>query len=220
MSKKKFSIQSVLLEIFIVIVGISIAFWLNNWGEERKERSLEQEFLKTLRSELATDSAAFAYQIGENRENVKRLFSFVKTLREKDYENDSIQWFIGSFLNRNNWIINANTFEILKSGGKLDIIQDFELRTEISQFFRIRTYQTERMLEIIQSFLDNQMHVYLTKNTDYFIQNSPDRAFVRDTEFQNLLANWADQNDEKLSLYEDILEHITYLISKLDEQLK
>ncbi len=220
MAKSKFSLKTVLLEIFIVIVGISIAFWLNNWGEERKERRLETEFLKTLRSDLATDSAAFAYQIEQNERNLGHLNSFVSALRNKDYENDSINWYIGTFLNRNNWIINANTFDILKSGGKLDIIQDFDLRSEISQFFRIRTYQTEWMLDITQTFQDNQMNVYLTKNTDYFIQYQPKKDFVRDTEFQNLLASWADLTDEKLVLYEDILKEITYLISKLDVQLK
>lgn len=218
--KTKFSFKTVVLEIFIVIVGITIAFWLNNWGEERKERRLETEFLKTLRSDLASDSAAFAYQIEENQENVKHLYSFVHVLRKKDYANDSVQWFIGRFMNRNNWIINANTFEILKSGGKLDIIQDFDLRSEISRFFRIRTYQTERMLDVIQTFQDDQMNVYLTKNSDYFIQSRPDKSFVRDIEFQNLLAGWADLNDEKLYLYKDILTDITQLISKLDEQLK
>lgn len=220
MTKNKFSIKTVVLEIFIVIVGISIAFWLNNWGEERKERTLEVEFLKTLRSDLAMDSSAFAYQIGKNQKNVKRLNSFVKVLQNEDYTNDSIQWFISSFLNRNNWIINANTYEILKSGGKLDIIQDFDLRSEISAYFRIRTYQTERMLDVVQIFLDNQMNVYLTQNTDYFIHNKPDMAFVRDREFQNLVAVWADLNNEKLALYEDILANITQLVSKFDEQLK
>lgn len=220
MAKNKLSFKTVLLEILIVIVGITIAFWLNNWGEERKERSLETEFLKTLRSDLATDSAAFAYQIEQNERNLHHISRFVSTLRNKDYQNDSIQWYIGTFLNRNNWIINANTFEILKSGGKLDIIQDFDLRSEISQFFRIRTYQTEWMLDVIQTFQDNQMNVYLTKNTDYFIQYQPKKDFVRDTEFQNLLASWADLTDEKLVLYEDILKEITYLISKLDVQLK
>ncbi|GAB5527035.1 MAG: hypothetical protein Roseis2KO_49070 [Roseivirga sp.] len=220
MAKNKFSLKTVLLEIFIVIVGISIAFWLNNWGEERKERRLEKEFLKSLRSELATDSTAFVYQIEQNERNLRHLNSFVSILRNKDYENDSIQWYIGTFLNRNNWIINANTFEILKSGGKLDIIQDFELRSEISYFFRIRTYQTEQTLDVVQAFLDNQMNAYLIKNTDYFIQYKPQKGFVRDTEFQNLLASWTDMTDEKLLLYEDILEEITYLISKLDDQLK
>lgn len=220
MAKNRFTIKSVLLEIVIVIVGISIAFWLNNWGEEQKERKLEVEFLKTLRSDLASDSAAFAYQIGENRENVKYLDSFVEVLRNEDYANDSIEWFVGTFLNRNNWIINDNTYEILKSGGKLDIIQDFDLRSDISAYFRIRTYQTERMLDVIQTFLDNQMNVYLTKDTDYFIQNNPDKAFIQDTEFQNLLTLWFFFNGAKLGLYEEILDDITELVSKLDEELK
>lgn len=218
--KKKLSLKMVVLEIFIVIVGISIAFWLNNWGEERKERTLETEFLKTLRSDLASDSAAFVYQVGQNQRNVKHLNAFVNILRKKDYANDSISWYTGVFLNRNNWIINDNTYEILKSGGKLDIISDFQLRSDISIFYRIRTFQTERILDVIQTFTDNQLHKYLTQKTDYFIRNNPDKAFVRDTEFQNLLALWMEFSEQKLGLYEEISEDITQLISKLDTHLK
>lgn len=220
MASNKLSIKTILLEILIVIIGITIAFWLNNWGEERKERDLEMEFLKSLRTELATDSAAFAYQVGQNEKNLAGLNGFISLLRKKDYKNDSVTRFIGSFLNRNNWIINDNTFEVLKSGGKLDIISDFELRSDISAFYRIRTFQTERILEVIQHFMDNQMQVYLTKNSDYFISEQPDPAFVRDPEFQNLLVLWSELNDHKLGLYDQIIADITQLISKLDEHLE
>ena len=93
MAKNKFSVKTILLEILIVIVGITIAFWLNNWGEEKKERQLEVEFLKTLRSDLAADSSAFFYQIGENEKNVKYLYSFMDHLQKRDYENDRSIYF-------------------------------------------------------------------------------------------------------------------------------
>ncbi|MCE7990563.1 MAG: hypothetical protein HEP71_01230 [Roseivirga sp.] len=218
--KNKFSLKTVVLEVFIVIVGISIAFWLNNWGEEKKERRLEVEFLKTLRSDLAIDSAAFVYQIQQNERNIKHLRAFVKILRNEDYINDSVSWYVGAFLNRNNWIINSNTYEILKSGGKLDIISDFELRSDISVFYRIRAFQADRILDVIQNFADDQMDPYLTKNTDYFISRSPDSSFIRDLEFQNLLALWTEFSDQKLRLYEGILADITQLIFKLDAHLK
>jgi hypothetical protein len=220
MAQNKLSFKTILLEILIVIIGITIAFWLNNWGEERKERALEMEFLKSLRTELATDSAAFVYQVDQNEKNLERLNAFINMLRQKDYENDSINRFIGSFMNRNNWIINDNTFEVLKSGGKLDIISDFDLRSDISAFYRIRTFQTERILDVVQHFMDNQMQVYLTKNTDYFISEQPDRSFLRDAEFQNLLVLWSELNDHKLGLYDQIIVDITQLISKLDEHLE
>ena len=219
MSDKRFSLKYVLLEIIIVIIGISIAFWLNNWGEERKERALEIEFIKALRSDLATDSVAFATQVKYNKEGFRHLNRFVDILRNKEYENDSISWFVGRFMNRNNWILNTNTYDILKSGGKLDVISDFQLRNEMSVFYNMRGYQTNMVLDVFQKFIDNQMNPYLAKNTNYMISYNPDIDFVRDTEFQNLLVIWTDYTDFKLSVYEGTLEEIGKLMKEFDAHL-
>jgi hypothetical protein len=221
MTKKKFTFKSIILEILIVIVGITIAFWVNNWGEERKERALEIEFLKTLRSDLAEDSIAFAAQVRENEKNVEQLYTFIRLLRSKDYQNAAIpNKHVGRFLNRNNWIVNGNTFEILKSGGKLDIITNSELRNDISLFFRLRTFQSERLLDMSQDFVDNQMNIYLSKNSDYFISNKPNLDFIKEKEFQNLLVIWAELTEDNLGAYEDILNDIEDLITRLDTELK
>ena len=219
MSEKRFSVKYVLLEIIIVIIGISIAFWLNNWGEERKERALEIEFIKALRADLATDSLAFASQVAQNQQGFRHLNRFIDILRTKDYDNDSIPWFVGNFLNRNNWILNTNTYDILKSGGKLDVISDFQLRNEMSVFYNMRGYQTNMVLDVFQKFIDNQMNPYLAKNTNYMISYNPDIEFVRDTEFQNLLVIWTDYTDFKLSVYEGTLEEIGKLMKEFDAHL-
>ena len=220
MKKRNLSLQGIILEIIIVIIGISIAFWLNNWGEERKERALEVEYMKAWRGELASDSTIFLYQIERTETQVEHLQRFCDILRAKEYDNDSIPWFVGMFLNRNNWIVNSNTYETLKNSGKLDIISDFEFRAEISLFYRIRTLQTEEMLNLVQRFSENHMDKYLTQNTDYFISNSPDNSFVRDTEFQNLLALWTELHAQKGAVYKETVNDITHLISKLDAYLE
>ncbi len=214
MGKDRLSIKNIILEILIVIIGITIAFWVNNWGEEKKERKLEMEFLRSLDQELASDSSAFHYQITNNQNNLKYLNQFIRLCREKDYRNDSAQWLVGHFLNRNNWVINSNTYDMLKSGGKLDIISDFELRSEISAFFHIRVLQTSKLLDIIQEFMDRQMDPYLTENSDYHISLKPDLAFIEDRTFQNLLVQWRDLTEVKLNTYEEVIEDIGILRSR------
>lgn len=215
MKKNKTSVGQIALEIAIVIVGISIAFWVNSWGEEYKERALEVEFLKTMHADLKADSSAFEYQIENNIKNQKVLKDFMNLCREKRFEKDSVQWYVGRFLNRNNWILNSNTFEILKNGGKLDIIEDFDLRNEVSFFYKIREFQTDGMLEFTQQFLETQMYVYLTQNSDYFINDVPNTDFVQELEFQNLLGRWYELSREKLDVYRGTLRDINNLLPKL-----
>ena len=75
------------------------------------------------------------------------------------------------------------------------------------------------LLEIKQRFSEDQMNPYLTKNTNYFISNNPNRDFVRDTEFQNLLVIWTEYNEQQLGIYSEILEEITYLMTEFDKHL-
>ncbi len=208
------------MEIIIVIIGISIAFGLSNWGESRKEVLMGDEFVRTMINDLKSDSAAFVYQIANVEENISNVESFMDMCRRKGFEEDSVQWYVGNFMNRNNWLINSNTYEILKSGGKLEIISDFDLRSDISFFYRIRTYQTDVILELNQEFVQNQMNPYLTTHSDFFISDIPDNSFVKDLEFQNLLGRWRDLKEEKLSIYENTLEDIKALIPKLEAYLE
>jgi len=219
MKRRNVTFGAILLEIIIVIIGISIAFGLSNWGESRKEVRMGDEFVRTMINDLKSDSAAFVYQIANVEENINRVESFMDMCRRKDFREDSVGWFVGNFMNRNNWLINSNTYEILKSGGKLEIISDFDLRSDISFFYRIRTYQTDVILELNQEFVQNQMNPYLTTHSDFFISDIPDDSFVRDLEFQNLLGRWRDLKEEKLNIYQSTLEDIIALIPKLEAYL-
>lgn len=219
MEVKKKTFSYVLLEIVIVIIGISIAFGLSNWGERRKEVHMGDEFVKTMINDLKSDSAAFVYQVANVQENMSNVEGFRDLCRSKDFKNDTLQWYIGNFMNRNNWIINSNTYEILKSGGKLEIITDFDLRSDISFFYRIRAYQTDLILELSQKFVENHMNPYLTMHSDFFINDVPDSKFAQDREFQNLLGQWYSLKAEKLSIYQSTLEDINTLIPKLEAYL-
>lgn len=219
MEIKKRTFSYILLEIIIVIIGISIAFGLSSWGERRKEVHMGDEFVKTMISDLQSDSAAFVYQIANIEENMSNVESFMEMCRKKDFASDSVKWYVGNFMNRNNWIINSNTYEILKSGGKLEIITDFDLRSDISFFYRIRTYQTDLVLDLTQAFVEDHMNPYLTTHSDFFINDVPDNSFAKDREFQNLLGRWYGLKEEKLYIYKSTLEDIKTLIPKLEAYL-
>lgn len=47
-----------LLDVLVVVLGITIAFWLNNWQESRKNRASEQKYLVALQNDLSKDSVS------------------------------------------------------------------------------------------------------------------------------------------------------------------
>ena len=49
-------------ETLVVILGILIAFGLNNWGEQQKQSAQDKEFLRNIKTELEKDLASFEQQ--------------------------------------------------------------------------------------------------------------------------------------------------------------
>ena len=51
------------LETLVVIIGILIALFLNNWSDTRKQEALEIKFLKRMVSDLASDTTYYSKRI-------------------------------------------------------------------------------------------------------------------------------------------------------------
>jgi len=81
------------LETIVIIIGILVAFALNNWNELRKTHLQDTEFLNNLKVELSVDISAFTdrkshYQrINENIKNTVKLFDRgVQSLTHDEYQ--------------------------------------------------------------------------------------------------------------------------------------
>ena len=61
-------------EIVLVVIGILIALQINTWNEEKKDRGLEIEFLKRLKSDLVTDSTYYSRRIKDS-ENLATVYA-------------------------------------------------------------------------------------------------------------------------------------------------
>jgi len=58
-------------EILLVVIGILIALQINNWNEEQKNRSKEQQYLAALKLEIATNINRLNQEIERNDNHIK-----------------------------------------------------------------------------------------------------------------------------------------------------
>jgi hypothetical protein len=47
-----------LINVLVVVLDITIAFWLNNWQETRKNKASEQRYLVALQTDLSKDTVS------------------------------------------------------------------------------------------------------------------------------------------------------------------
>ena len=145
-------------EFCVIVLGVLMALWVNNWNEERKEAVREGEYLAGILTDLKTDSSSLAYRVEiavRGIEAADRLLA-LRADQNSEAPPDSLALWLFHAAFVDNFQVQDHTYrEILGSGG-LALIQSRDLRRQVSEYYR--------RLESAEFFTD----YYKDEETSYF----------------------------------------------------
>jgi len=76
-------------EIVLVVLGILIALWINNWNEAKRDARIEAAFLENFRNDLKTDVQTLKDKIKSNSEGISHTHSNISILSHKGQRSDA-----------------------------------------------------------------------------------------------------------------------------------
>ena len=129
-------------ETLIVVLGVLIAFAVNDYWSDRNDRELELQYLKRLHSDLKNDEK-WVTDYAENAipTNFKALDTIAPVVRNQQPVPDDLESFLfnvglaglGGIAPR--YFVISTTFDDLKATGNLRLIRDTELRAKINNYY-------------------------------------------------------------------------------------
>ena len=132
----KEKVKEILTEILIIVFAVTLSIWLHSWSEEKHQQKDAQIFLIGLKEDLQNDIS--------NLENTKNLLnetqkqvSFVLHLTPEKI--DSIKannQQINSGTNFINTLVNNGRYEGFKSSGKINTIENQNMRNMILSYYQ------------------------------------------------------------------------------------
>lgn len=132
------------LELLVVIFGILIAFQIERWAEERREREQEYEYLVRLKEDLQIeiDRMDEAYAYGQSRIDAAMLLEVIVANPSVAEEQSSA---LPRALETVSWRsfpqIDAFVYSELQSSGKLSLIRSVSLRRDLANHYTsVRNY--------------------------------------------------------------------------------
>jgi Family of unknown function (DUF6090) len=120
-----------LIEIVVIILGISITLALEQWRDGTKEEKLEKIYSNNMAADLdvdlaslrkAADSTKFLLEHGDDLERS------IKSPADHPLTNQQLIQDLRSLLGRSKFIAHDATFSDLKSSGNLHLIRDVNLK--------------------------------------------------------------------------------------------
>jgi hypothetical protein len=157
-----------LIEIIVIILGISITLALEEWRDNRKEMVLEQSYLKNLLSDAETDIVSLVGRSEKTKTLLERgseLLDFVRNPKGKQLSSKEVYEDVRAILDRPNFISRDVTFSDLKSSGNLHLIKDIRLKNLLFSYYN----ETQNIRELQNA--EQQATIILTGA--YFIKRFP-----------------------------------------------
>lgn len=212
-------------EIILVVIGILIAFSINNWNESRKQRQKEiinlLEIKKGLESDLNTEfipgiSAYTSMEKAAN--NLRGFYNNTETI-----SNDSLtKNFRIALGNEWNFIFNISPFENLKSIG-IDIISNDSIRSKISSLYSDEYPELIARGDRVLRFFENQVRVFLHDNINLSNSNLSKNELdnlKNNIQLTNRFRSLFSQRIGLLNIAKDIEPKVELLINEINKELK
>ncbi len=145
-----------IIDLVVVILGILIAFILNNWHTNIQNSRVEKQYLLSLQNDLQRDKAQLDSLIQSYRGKITRLNRLSHFLTPKRIRRDSTMILFSTILTLDKFDAHRATFEALKNSGDFNLISSYSLQKKIVDY-----YQTLNAKKHFDDILDNYFRTYI-----------------------------------------------------------
>jgi hypothetical protein len=157
-----------LIEIIVIILGISITLALEEWRDNSRENHLERIYLKNLETDVETDLKSLSVAITGTKSLLQRgneLLGYARSPENKNISSNQVHEGIRAILSRPNFITSDASFTDLKSSGNLHLIKDIPLKNLLFAYYN----ETQHIKEI----QDAERQTAITLAGAYFLKQFP-----------------------------------------------
>ena len=207
-------------EILLVMIGISLAFQVSNWDNNRIKKNAENKYYESLRDQIADDSDIIWQQIHFNNRYLAE-FKYINEIIENNERSkmDTLGLLVRNLTQYSDLDRQGNIYETMVNSGQINLLQNDEIVNGIRDLEENYIY-INRMESIHYDAMINYIGPAIGSVLKFSTREikKPDDVFAY--EFQNLVLSLIQLMEEKDITYSQAINKIEHILKLIDEELK
>ncbi|MEP7321460.1 MAG: DUF6090 family protein [Saprospiraceae bacterium] len=218
-------------EILLVVIGILIAFQVNEWGQNKKNLDTEISLLQEISSNLKEDSIQIEDILDQRMMATHSVSRMLAGIPHRNFDRDTFRKDLSRFLTWDRYYPINNAHEMLKSSGLR--VSNRSLGSKISRYFDFLQQQQVLVTKDIEIAVNeilfhkdimSKQIIYFDWRKDVQVANAYDPVFLRELNYQ--LTLFRDNNHgttrstvEFRTANYDLLQDVRTELEKLKSKL-
>ncbi len=206
-------------EILLVMIGISLAFQVSNWDENRIKKNAEVRYYENIRDQIVDDKELIEHLRELNKEFMVQYIYANEILERNDRSKmDTLGLIIRNLTQNTDFDRQGNIYETMVNSGEVKLLHNHDIINGLRVLEEKYLY-TNRMENIHYDAIMNHVApsiIPVLKFSNAKIQK-PDQLYTY--EFQNLLIVLLQVMEEKDKVYGEAIDEIDLVTKFIDEEL-
>lgn len=210
---KKSDFINHLFNFIAVILGVLLAFWINEKSSTNRERGEARELMEALATDLREDARSYEeYQIPVNQKHQEQLDSLIIAMDTENIE--SVNRHLPAIFQVQNYVPTASSYNSMKASGKLRLVDNLQLQKHLSDYFDGMVLESSLKSEAQVDYLMKEILPWVADNAD--ISTMDIQATSGLTPLKNRVIIYKLLVDQKVDSYIYIQEEAEMLLKQLD----
>lgn len=207
-------------EIIIVVVGILLALYLNNWNQKRTNNKLEIQYYQSMKNQLNEDLNTLIGEMNYNQ-NYLNQFSYAKKLILLNDKSkiDTLGKIVLNMVRYSDFRRKSNVYQTLVNSGEIIIINNYKI-TERLQSLEENYNYLNRLEENHATIIISQIIPVIRQIIQFNPLKVEDPRTLFNFKFQNNFDMLIDIMIEKMEAYKQAKNEINSIIKLIDQELK
>ncbi len=216
MKKRSYHWINHVFNFLAVILGVYLAFYVNEKAQARQEGRERQLLIASLANDLKDDIEVYEkYQIPMNEEQQQRIASLAELLSSGD--TTGLEALSSAMLQLENYVPTTSTYSSMKASGKLRLMEDLALAKELSGYYEATVVECRAKTEFQTAFFTEELLSWLMAHTDLLAFGMPEGQ--KKVVLRNKLIVYESIIDQKVEAYRMVVDRSKQLLDDLEARL-